>query len=99
MGTGSEGGGRSRNLSSPQEDRQEARRLRKEGSWLGKQNNHTGEEEVGDPEGKKSKEVILKRADPKDSNGGGGASEVGVKICSHPRDSGRRVGRGGDLTP
>lgn len=86
LDTGSEGGGRFMNLCSPEEDCQEARRLWNERSWLGKtkQNNHTVEEEAGVPEGKKSKEVILKRTDPKDSNGGFRGGSQGTES---PRDS------------
>lgn len=98
MGTGSEEGGRSMNLCSPEEDWQEARRLWNEGSWLGKtkQDNHMVEEGAGVPEGKKSKEVILKRTDPKDSNrdfrGGSQGAESPKGL------SGGWAGRGGAMT-
>lgn len=45
-----------------------------------KKPNHTVEEEVADPEGKKSKEVILKGADLKDSNWGFRVGSQDVKI-------------------
>lgn len=60
-----------------------ARRYWNEGILARKKKNHIVEEEAGDPKGKKSKEVILKRADPKESTGRFRDGSQGARFCGH----------------